>query len=206
MSAPRLLVVGEYSGAMRDAFAARGWDAWSCDLEHESETGGRHLVCDGRELLDQGWDLLVAHPPCTDLAVSGARWFPAKRADGRQQAALQLVRDLLAAPVPHIALENPVSIISSAIRKPDQVTQPWWFGHPETKATCWWLVGLPRLTPTYDVSEAMALLTPAQRHRVHRMPPGPDRWRERSRTLPGVAAAAAAQWGAHVEAEFLTSR
>ena len=181
----RVLVACEYSGAVRDAFAARGWDAWSCDLL-PSETPGNHHQGDVRDILDNGWDILVAHPPCTHLAVSGARWFPAKRASGEQQAALDFVRLLLAAPVPHIALENPVSIISSQIRKPDQVIQPWQFGHGEVKATCLWLKNLPKLTPTRIVEGREA--------RVHKMPPGPDRWKERSRTLHGIAQAFADQW------------
>lgn len=130
---------------------------------------------------------MIAHPPCTHLAVSGARWFPAKRASGEQQAALAFVQMLLDAPIPRIALENPVSIISSAIRKPDQIIQPWMFGHGETKATCLWLKGLPLLRPT-NVVEGRAAV-------VHRMPPSADRWKKRSVTYPGIAAAMAEQWG-----------
>jgi site-specific DNA-cytosine methylase len=137
-------------------------------------------------ILTDGWDLMIAHPPCTHLAVSGARWFKDKREE--QAEALDFVRLLLDAPIPRIALENPVSIISSKIRKPDQIIQPWQFGHGETKATCLWLHGLPPLQPT-DIVEGRTA-------RVHRMPPGPDRWKERSRTYGGVAEAMAAQWGA----------
>lgn len=196
----RVLVACEYSGRVRDAFTRRGHGAMSCDLL-ESETPGLHYRGDVRDVLDgdadgRPWDLLIAHPPCTDLAVSGARHFAAKRADGRQQAALDFVRLLLDAPVPRIAVENPVSIISSQIRPATQYVQPWQFGHPETKKTGLWLTNLPPLVPTDDVSELMATLTPAQRHRVHRMPPGPDRWRERSRTFAGIADAMADQWGA----------
>jgi len=133
------------------------------------------------------WDLLIAHPPCQHLAVSGARHFAAKRADGRQEAALEFVRLLLAAPIPRIALENPVSIISSRIRKPDQIIQPWQYGHGETKATCLWLKNLPLLRPTNIVAGREA--------RVHRLPPSPDRWKERSRTFAGIAEAMADQWG-----------
>lgn len=180
----RVLVACEFSGAVRDAFIARGHDAMSCDLL-PTEVPGPHHQGDVRDILGEGWDLLVAHPPCTHLAVSGARWFKDKRAE--QAEALAFVRLLLDAPIPRVALENPVSIISSRIRKPDQVVQPWMFGHGETKATCLWLKGLPRLLPTNVVDGREA--------RVHRMPPGPDRWKERSRTFQGVAQAMAEQWG-----------
>ena len=189
----RVLVACEFSGVVREAFAARGHDAWSCDLL-PSEIPGQHIVGDVRMVLNNEppWDLMIAHPPCTHLAVSGARWFAAKRAE--QEDALRFVAELLAAPIPMIALENPVSIISSRIRKPDQIIQPWQFGHGETKATCLWLKNLPPLVPTVIVQGREA--------RVHRMPPGPDRWRERSRTYWGVAHAMASQWGglAHQEA------
>lgn len=135
-------------------------------------------------LLD-GWDLMIAHPPCTHLAVSGARWFSEKRTE--QAEALAFVRMLLGAPIPRIALENPVSIIASEIREPDQIIQPWQFGHGETKATCLWLKNLPALRPT--------CLVPGRVARVHRMSPGPNRWRERSRTFDGIAKAMARQWG-----------
>lgn len=182
----RVLVACEFSGVVRDAFLARGHYARSCDLlPEESGREEVHFQCDVRVLLCQKWDLMIAHPPCTHLAVSGARWFKDKRAE--QAEALEFVRTLLDAPIPMIALENPVSIISSAIRKPDQIIQPWMFGHGETKATCLWLKGLPKLTPT-NVVEGR---TP----RVHHASPGPDRWKERSRTLPGIASAMAEQWG-----------
>ena len=182
----RVLVACEYSGAVRDAFRALGHDAMSCDLL-PSERPGPHYLGDVRDLLCDGWDLMIAHPPCTDLAVSGARHFAAKIADGRQERALDFVRELLGAPIPRIALENPVSVISTHIRRPDQVIQPWQFGHGETKATCLWLIGLPRLTPTDVVDGREA--------RVHRMPPSAGRWKERSRTYRGIAAAMAQQWG-----------
>jgi site-specific DNA-cytosine methylase len=181
----RVLVACEFSGTVRDAFAARGHDAWSCDIL-PSEKGGQHLQGDARRILHLGWDLMVCHPPCTHLAVSGARWFKDKQAE--QAEALQFVRDLLDAPIPRIALENPVSIISSRIRKPDQTIQPWQFGHGEVKATCLWLKNLPKLVPTNVVEGREA--------RVHRMPPGPDRWKERSRTFRGIAEAMADQWTA----------
>lgn len=182
----RVLVACEYSGAVRDAFRARGHDAMSCDLL-PTEVEGPHYQGDVFDVIGDGWDLMVCHPPCTDLAVSGARHFPAKIADGRQGRALDFVRQLLAAPIPLIALENPISVISSKIRKPDQIIQPWMFGHGEVKATCLWLKNLPLLRPTDIVDGREA--------RVHRMPPSPTRWKERSRTLPGVAAAIADQWG-----------
>lgn len=180
----RILVACEFSGVVRDALRTRGHDAWSCDLL-PTERDGPHIEGDVREVLHDGWDMMIAHPPCTHLAVSGARWFAGKQRE--QDEALDFVRTLLAAPIPRIALENPVSIISSHIRKPDQIIQPWQFGHGETKATCLWLKDLPLLTPTKIVSGREA--------RVHRTPPSPNRWKERSRTLPGVANAMAEQWG-----------
>jgi site-specific DNA-cytosine methylase len=179
----RVLVACEFSGIVRDAFVARGHDAWSCDLL-PSERPGNHLQGDVLEVLDDGWDLMVAHPPCTHLAVSGARWFTEKLAE--QRDALEFVRRLMDAPIPHIAVENPVSIISTAIREPDQVIQPWQFGHGETKATCLWLKNLPRLRPTNVVDGREA--------RVHRLPPSANRWAERSRTYQGIADAMAEQW------------
>jgi hypothetical protein len=137
-----------------------------------------------RDVLHDGWDLMIAHPPCTHLAVSGARWFKDKQAE--QAEALDFVRLLLEAPIERIALENPVSVISSRIRKPDQIIQPWQFGHGETKATCLWLKGLPKLTPTEIVDGREA--------RVHKLPPSADRWKIRSTTYPGIAAAMAQQW------------
>jgi hypothetical protein len=184
----RVLIACEFSGTVRRAFAAKGWDAWSCDLLESEDDSPQHIIGDVLPALSCGWDLLIAHPPCTHLAVSGARWFKEKQAE--QAAALDFVRQLLDAPVPCIALENPVSIISSRIRKPDQTIQPWMFGHGETKATCLWLQGLPPLEPTDVVHGRVP--------RVHMMAPGPNRWRERSRTYPGIAAAMADQWGAFV--------
>jgi hypothetical protein len=179
-----VLVGCEFSGIVREAFRRRGHDAWSCDLL-PSEQAGPHLQADLRDVLDQGWDLAIFHPPCTHLAVSGARWFADKQ---REQAdALRFVRCLLDAPIPRLALENPISIISSRIRKPDQIVQPWMFGHGEIKATCFWLKGLPKLTPTQVVA--------GRQPRVHHEPPSPDRWKRRSRTLTGIAEAMAEQWG-----------
>ncbi|MCE5342461.1 MAG: hypothetical protein LLF96_02580 [Eubacteriales bacterium] len=186
----RVLVACEYSGRVRDAFLRAGHEAMSCDLLPTDEPGP-HYQGDVRDLMGQGWDLMIAHPPCTHLAVSGARWFKDKLTE--QAEALDFVRMLLDAPIERIALENPISIISSRIRKPDQVIQPWQYGHGETKATCLWLKGLPKLTPTNIVDGREA--------RVHKMPPGPNRWKERSRTLEGVANAMAAQWGQAPNAE-----
>lgn len=182
----RVLVACEYSGIVRDAFNAIGHEAWSCDLL-PSERPGAHYQCDVLEILDREWDLMIAHPPCTHLAVSGARHFASKKASGVQDAALDFVRRLLDAPIPKIALENPVSIISTRIRRPDQIIQPWQFGHGETKATCLWLKGLLKLVPTQIVD--------GRKPRVHHMPPSPQRWRERSRTYKGIAEAMATQWG-----------
>jgi len=180
----RVLVGCEFSGAVRDAFTAVGHWAVSCDLL-PTETVGAHHQGDLLGILDQGWDLAVFHPPCTHLAVSGARWFKYKQAE--QAEALEFVRRLLDAPIERIALENPVSIISSRIRKPTQYIQPYEYGHGETKKTGLWLKNLPKLVPTNIVD--------GRENRVHRMPPSPDRWKERSRTFPGIAKAMAEQWG-----------
>ena len=180
----KILIGCEFSGVVRDAFLQRGHDAMSCDLL-PTEVDGPHYQGNILEILNDGWDLAIFHPPCTHLAVSGARWFNGKLPE--QAAALAFVRALLDAPVARIALENPVSIISSKIRKPDQIIQPWQHGHGEVKATCLWLRGLPKLVPS-DVIEG-------RRPRVHFASPSPDRWKERSRTLPGIAAAMAEQWG-----------
>jgi hypothetical protein len=180
----RVLVACEYSGTVRDAFIARGHDAMSCDLL-PTERPGPHYQGRVQDVINIGWDLMIAHPPCTHLAVSGARWWKDKQ--GEQAEALDFVRDLMDAPIPRIAIENPVSKISTAIRKPDQIVQPWQFGHGETKATCLWLKGLPLLVPTQVVDGREA--------RIHKMSPSPDRWKERSRTYQGIADAMAAQWG-----------
>jgi len=182
----KVLVACEFSGIVRDAFAYCGHDAWSCDLL-PTERIGQHICGDVLGVLGEGWDLMIAHPPCTHLAVSGARWFKDKQAE--QAEAVEFFMALVNAPIPRIAVENPVSIMSTRYRKPDQIIQPWQFGHGETKATCLWLKNLPPLKPTAVVNGRAA--------RVHRMPPGPDRWRERSRTYPGIAAAMADQWGGY---------
>jgi site-specific DNA-cytosine methylase len=203
----RVLVACEYSATVRDAFIACGFNAWSCDILPTEGDPAFHIQDDLRHVLTSSrwsmWDLIISHPPCTHLAVSGARHFAEKQADGRQQEALDFVRMILAANAAHIALENPVSIISSHIRKPDQTIQPWQFGHGEVKATCLWLKNLPLLRPTHV--EGGDLFTPAapieRDPRVWRMPPGPDRWKERSRTYRGIADAMAQQWG-----DYLLSR
>ena len=180
----RVLVACEFSGAVRDAFSALGHKAMSCDLL-PTEAPGQHYQGDVFDVLYDGWDLMVAHPPCTHLACSGARWFKDKRAE--QGDAIHFFRRLLEAPIARIAVENPIGIISSRIRKPDQIIQPWQFGHGETKATCLWLKNLPKLQSTSVVDGREA--------RIHRMAPGPDRWKERSRTYSGIAQAMAQQWG-----------
>ena len=180
----KVLVACEYSGTVRDAFLRAGHDAMSCDIL-PTDSAGPHYQGDVRDILGDGWDLMIAHPPCTHLAVSGARWFRDKVTE--QAEALDFVRLLMNAPIERIAIENPVSIISSKIRKPDQIIQPWQYGHGETKATCLWLKNLPQLTPT-DVVEG-------RDNRIHRMPPSPDRWKLRSTTYAGIAQAMAEQWG-----------
>jgi site-specific DNA-cytosine methylase len=182
----RVLVACEYSGTVRDAFLKAGHDAMSCDLL-PTDVPGPHYQGDVRDVLDYPWDLMIAHPPCTDLSVSGARHFPAKQKDGRQQASASFFLSLAKADIPLIAVENPVCIMSSLWRKADQVIQPWQFGHGETKATCLWLKGLPKLTPTNVVE--------GRENRIHKMPPSLNRWKERSKTFQGIAEAMAAQWG-----------
>lgn len=184
-----VLVACEYSAIVRDAFRAKGHNAWSCDLLETEGDRSYHYKGDVFDCLQspwvEEWDLMICHPPCTHLSVSGARWFKDKLTE--QQEALDFVRRLLDAPIPRIALENPISIISSKIRKPDQIIQPWQFGHGETKATCLWLKNLPKLTPTNIVD--------GRENRVHKMSPSENRWKERSRTYAGIAAAMAEQWG-----------
>ncbi|SHL45355.1 hypothetical protein SAMN05216428_102451 [Nitrosospira sp. Nsp11] len=182
----RVLVACEYSGVVRDAFARLGHYAMSCDLL-PAEVPGSHYQGDVRDVLDYPWDLMVAHPPCTHLSVSGARHFADKRMDGRQQAAVSFFMMLAKTDIPMVAIENPVCIMSSLWKKPDQVIQPWQFGHGETKATCLWLKGLSLLKPENIVD--------GRESRIHKMPPSPDRWKERSRTYSGIAAAMANQWG-----------
>lgn len=180
----KVLVACEYSGRVRDAFLERGHDAISCDLL-PTEVEGPHYQGKVEDIIGDGWDLMIAHPPCTHLAVSGARWFKDKKQE--QQEALDFIRLLMTANIEKICIENPISVISSKIRRPDQIVQPWMFGHGETKATCLWLKNLPKLVATNIVEGREA--------KVHRMAPSPDRWKERSRTYQGIAEAMASQWG-----------
>jgi site-specific DNA-cytosine methylase len=185
----RVLVACEFSGTVRSALRRLGHDAWSCDLLPAEDASEHHITGDMfYQLQAQQWDMLIAFPPCTDLAVSGARWFKDKHAT--QPAAIQFFLDCANAPVARVAVENPIGIMSNRYRKPDQIIQPWQFGHGETKATCLWLKGLPKLTPTEIVEGREA--------RVHRMARGPDRWKNRSRTFKGIADAMASQWGGNV--------
>lgn len=180
----KVLIACEFSGIVREAFRARGHNAISCDL-FPTEIPGKHYIGDVRDLLHLNFDLMIAHPPCTHLAVSGSRWFKYKKEE--QEEALKFVQVLMRAPIAKIAIENPISVISSQIRKPDQIIQPWQFGHGETKATCLWLKNLPKLIPTNEVNGREA--------RIYHESPCPERWKNRSRTYQGIAEAMAAQWG-----------
>lgn len=184
----KVLIACEYSGVVRECFLRGGHDAMSCDLL-DTEIPGPHYKGDLFDVIDYPWDLAIFHPECTHLAVSGSRHFAAKRMDGRQQAAASFFMRIerRSAHIPRVAIENPVCIMSSLWRKPDQIVQPWQFGHGETKATCFWLRGLPPLQPTNIVE--------GREQRIHRMPPSPDRWKERSRTFDGIGSAMANQWG-----------
>lgn len=208
----KILVACEESQVVASAFRYKGHEAYSCDImscsgEHPEWhilgdvipiINGRctFRTMDGEEhTIDGTWDLLIAHPPCTDLAVSGARWFPQKRADGRQQTAIEFFMRFINADCGHIAVENPVGIMSTQYRKPDQIIKPWLFGHPEKKATCLWLKGVPPLVPTNDVSAYMKTLPKNQQERLYYLPPSPERAKLRSKTYPGIARAMAEQWG-----------
>ena len=180
----KILIACEFSGIVREAFRKEGHYATSCDLL-PTEIDGVHIQDDIRNYLDDWWDMLIAFPPCTHLAVSGARWFKDKQTE--QMEALVFVKTLMDAPIEHICIENPIGIISSHIRKPDQIIQPWQFGHGETKATCLWLKNLPKLVPTNIVSGREA--------RIHKMSPSLNRGYERSRTYQGIANAMSEQWG-----------
>jgi len=202
----KVLIACEFSGIVRDAFKAKDHDAWSCDLL-PTEKPGNHIQGDVLAILRDGWDLMIAHPPCTHLAVSGARWFKDKKQE--QAEALSFVLHLLCAPIEQIALENPISIISTRIRKPDQIIQPYWFGDSVQKATCLWLKNLPLLQPTKIVDRGLIYVDPhGNKHGgVHTMrglkaysplmllPRNEERWKIRSRTFQGIADAMADQWG-----------
>lgn len=203
----RVLIACEFSGIVRQAFLDRGHDAWSCDLL-PSELPGPHIQGDVLQVL-AGWDLLIAHPPCTHLAVSGARWFKQKRADGRMQQAFEFFMKLIEAPVNRIAVENPVGVLSKMYRKPDQIIQPFWFGDSIQKATCLWLKNLPPLQPTNIVDRGLIYVDPrghkhggAHTLRAKRaysplmlLPASEERWKIRSRTFRGIATAMSEQWG-----------
>jgi len=192
----KVLVACESSGTVRDAFIGGGHDAMSCDLL-PTDVPGPHYQGSLFDVIDYPWDLAIFHPPCTHLSVSGSRHFEAKRMDGRQQAAVSFFMKIVrqSAHIPMTAIENPVCIMSSLYRNPDQIIQPWQFGHGETKATCLWLKGLLPLRPTNIVE--------GREPRIHRMPPGPDRWKERSKTFQGIAEAMASQWGASRQMELV---
>ena len=189
----KVLIACEYSGAVRDAFINNGHDAMSCDLL-PTDVPGNHYHGDVFDVINDGWDLMIAHPPCTHLAVSGARWFKDKVKE--QAESLEFVRRLMDAPIDKIAIENPISIISSRIRKPEQIIQPWMFGHPEAKATCLWLKGLPTLSATDVLTKPecgyWSNQTPSGQNKLG---PSKDRWKERSKTYQGIADAMANQWG-----------
>lgn len=184
----KVLIACEFSGIVTNAFRKRGHEAYSCDLLPTEGNPDWHIKDDVLKHLDDGWDMMIAFPPCTHLASSGARWFKMKRELGLQQQAIEFFMALVDAPIERIAIENPVGIMSTVWRKPDQIIQPWQFGHPETKATCLWLKNLPPLKPT-------EIVEPVLGSRIHRIGPRPDRWKERSRFYTGIAEAMAEQWG-----------
>ena len=197
----KVLIACEYSGIVRDAFAAKGHDAWSCDIL-PTESPGNHFQGDVLEHLDKGWDIMIAHPPCTHLAVSGARWFTeGKKPWSLQEDALDFVRKLLNAPIDKIALENPVSVISTKIKKPNQIIQPFEYGHDVTKRTCLWLKNLPNLKPTKIVKPDIVLVNGKKMSRMHYESfklPSKERSKVRSKFYTGIAEAMADQWGTDV--------
>jgi site-specific DNA-cytosine methylase len=188
----KILVACEYSGVVRDAFRNLGHDAWSCDILPCDSDPNYHYQCDVLTLLDKGWDIMIAHPPCTHLAVSGAKHFKEKIADGRQQAALDFVQKLMDAPIEKIMIENPVSIISTRIRKPDQIIQPYEFGNPFKKTTCLWLKNLPKLVPTKIVEPNIKTYADGSRFSADY---GWSSNHARNKTYQGIADAMAKQWG-----------
>ena len=190
----RVLIACEFSGTVRDAFIALGHDAMSCDLL-PTEVPGSHYEGPVQDVLREGWDLMIAHPPCTYLCSSGLHWNKRRPERAKQtEEALDFVRLLLDAPIPRIALENPIGCISTRIRKPDQTIQPYQFGHLEQKATCLWLKGLMPLRPTTDLKAETKALPDNQRQRLHYLPPSADRWKLRSKTYQGIAEAFATQY------------
>ena len=192
----KILVACEESQAVTKEFRRLGHEAYSYDIEPCS--GGHpewHLQQDVLPLLKEDWDMIIAFPPCTHLAVSGAAWFEQKRKDGRQQQGIDFFMAIAEAPCEKIAIENPIGIMSTVWRKPDQIIQPYQFGHKERKATCLWLKGLPLLKPTEDVYDEMMMLPKNKRERLHYLPPSPERAKLRSKTFPGIAKAMAEQWG-----------
>lgn len=208
MSNLRVLIACEFSGIVRDAFAALGYDAWSCDLL-PTERPGQHIQGDVRQVMNSGWDLMIAHPPCTHLSASGARWFKAKAADGRQDEAVDFFMSLVLANPHRIAVENPIGIMSKRWCKPDQIIQPFWFGDSAQKATCLWLKNLPKLEATNVVDRGQIYVDPrGNKHGgahtlraknsyspLMLLPRNEERWKIRSRTFQGIAAAMAEQWG-----------
>jgi hypothetical protein len=196
----KVLIACEYSGIVRDAFAAKGHDVWSCDIL-PTESPGNHFQGDVLEHLDKGWDMMIAHPPCTHLAVSGARWFTeGKKPWSLQEEALDFVRKLLDAPINKIALENPVSVISTKIKKPNQIIQPFEYGHDVTKRTCLWLKNLPNLKPTKIVKPDIVLVNGKKMSRMHYESfklPSKERSKVRSKFYTGIAKAMANQWGSN---------
>ena len=196
----RVLIACEFSGIVREAFKKKGHDAWSCDIL-STEIPGKHIKHDVLDIIYQNereinfkdvphsFDLMIAHPPCTHLAVSGARWFTRwfKQKQKEQRESIEFFMSLVNAPINKICIENPISIMSTKYRKPDQIVQPWMFGHGETKSTCLWLKNLPKLIPTKIVS--------GREGRVWKEPPSKNRWKKRSRTYTGIAEAMGKQWG-----------
>ena len=191
----KVLIACEYSGRVRDAFIAQGHDAISCDLL-PTDNPGPHHQGDVTDILNNGFDLMIAHTPCTHLSVSGSRHFHRKQKE--QKEALDFVRLLMDAHIDRWCIENPVSVISSAIRPPDQIIQPWEHGHGEVKSTCFWLKNLPKLKPSNCVE--------GREPKVHMMPPGPDRWKLRSTTYEGVALAMGQQWGNEAKLPLITNQ
>ena len=197
----KVLIACEFSGIVRDAFTRRGHYAMSCDLldgESENPEEALHYKGDVFDILDREWDMMIAHPPCTHLAVSGARWFKDKVKE--QNEAITFVERLWSCHIPRIAIENPIGILStrSKLGKPTQIIQPWQHTHCETKATCLWLKNLPPLYPSNNVRADMMMTPKNKRNRIHYMSPGPDRSKERSRTYEGIASAMAQQWGGNI--------